>query len=193
MMTVEIKQVGSDVWEQRVVTAAPATIAFDYIIDFARHVEWERELLRVQPLNAQKGEYLKTYGTQPTGLVGRIFSRGLRVTCKLKEINRPQRIVWKQYRSHDASGPSSFQIVDFLITPSQQGSLIVVTRRFQGLEGITADVVTGFLSRLGPAFPGLRPDAVQQVLEGHPSRGPGPASLDCLKAILDGARGEARV
>jgi hypothetical protein len=53
---------------------------FDYIADFKKHLEWERELQTVQPLNRRMstadGRYLKTYGTPPTGFVDRIFARG---------------------------------------------------------------------------------------------------------------------
>jgi hypothetical protein len=205
-MTVEINQLGPDVWEQRVFTTAQPTWVFDYIADFQRHVEWERELLTVRPLNRRTREYLKTYGTRPTGLLGRIFSRGLRVTCVLRAVERPERIAWKQYRSRDASGPSGFQKLEFVITPSGYGSLIVLTRRFSGIEGIGADVVARFSSRWGQAFQGLpavvraaadvssgdRPglfstpdELIRHMLEGHPSRGPGPTSLERLKAILD--------
>jgi hypothetical protein len=184
---------------------------FDYIADFQRHAEWERELLTVQPTGAAGGGYLKIYGTRPTGLVGRIFSPGLKVTCNVKELVRPQRIVWKQYRSHQASGPNSFQTLELVIIPSGSGSLIVLTRRFHGIAGSGIDIVAGFSSRLGPILQGLPPElraaagrssgdgpglfstpdqVVRHALEGHPSRGPGPTSLERLKAILDG-RGRA--
>jgi hypothetical protein len=123
---------------------------FDYIANFPRHVEWERELLKVQELG-RRGDYLKTYGAQPKGFADRVFNRGLRVTCKLTDVDRPRRIAWRQYRSHDASGPSSFQQIEFAISQGRSGSLIVVTRRFSGNEGISADIVARFSSRLGPA------------------------------------------
>jgi uncharacterized protein YndB with AHSA1/START domain len=216
-MTVEINQLGPDVWEHRVFTTAPPTLVFDYLADFEKHVEWERELVAVKPLNRRTGHrggaYLKTYDTRPRGLVGRIFSRGLRVTCKLSEVERPERIVWKQYRSHQASGPSSFQRLELLITPSESGSLIVLTRRFSGMEGISVDTVARFSSRWGQALQGLPPEfrvaaggskggrpglfstpdeVVRHALDGHPSRGPGPTSLERLKAILDGGGRDAR-
>jgi hypothetical protein len=210
-MTVEIYQLGPDVWEHRVFTTAPPCGVFDYIVDFERHIEWEHELLTVKPCDGKTAmagaRYLKTYGTRPTGLVDRFFNRGHRVTCKLGEVQRPQRIVWKQYRSHDASGPSSFQGLDLIVTPRGSGSLIVLTRRFSGIEGSGADMVARFASRWGPVLQGLPPevraaagrpaddrpglfsspeDVIRHALDGHPSHGPGPTSLERLKAILDG-------
>ncbi len=131
-MTVETTQLGPDVWQNRVFTTAPPWVVFDYIADFEKHVDWERELLTV----------------------------------------------------------------------------IVLTRQFSGIEGIGADMVARFSARWGPAFQGLPPEVraaaggssgdrpglfsspdeiVRHLLEGHPSRGPGPTSLERLKAIIDGA------
>jgi hypothetical protein len=206
-MTVEVIHLGPDTWEQRVSTTAPPHAAFDYIADFVRHTEWERELLTVRPTGTAGRGYLKIYGTRPTGLLGRIFSPRLKVTCNMKEVLRPQRIVWKQYRSHQASGPNSFQALELVITPSGSGSLIVLTRRFQGITGSGIDMVARFSSHLGPILQDLPPeiraaagrssgdgpglfstpdDVVRHALEGHPSRGPGPTSLERLTAILDG-------
>jgi hypothetical protein len=206
-MTVEINQLAPDVWQQRVSTSAHPEDAFDYVADFGRHVEWERELLAVQPINRRTTKYLKTYGARPMGLLDRMFSRGLRVTCAVMAAERPERIIWRQYRSRDASEPSSFQKLQFVITPSGYGSLIVLTRWFSGIEGIGADLVSRFSSRWGQVFQGLPPEIraaaqgspserpglfstpdelVRQLLEGHPSRGPGPVSLERLRAILDG-------
>jgi hypothetical protein len=50
-MTVELNQLQPDVWEHRVFTTAHPMAVFDYIADFKKHVEWERELQTVQPLN----------------------------------------------------------------------------------------------------------------------------------------------
>src|SRR5947209_8505406 len=108
-MTVEVRQVGPGDWEQRVFSTSPPHAAFDYIADFSRHTEWEHELLTVQQTGAAGPAYLKTYGTRSSGLVGRIFSPGVKVTCKLTEVARPRRIVWKQYRSRTASGPDKRQ------------------------------------------------------------------------------------
>src|ERR1700746_2969828 len=94
-MIVEINQLGPNAWEQRVFTAAPPDLAFGYMADFDRHIEWEHELASVKPLGRRTGtigtRYLKTYDTRATGLVSRIFglSRGLRVTGTVKEIERP--------------------------------------------------------------------------------------------------------
>ena len=212
-MTVEIYQLGPDVWEQKIFTTAQPDLVFDYIADFDKHTEWEHELASVKPLNRPTGnggaKYLKTYGTRPTGLVGRIFHRGLRVTCTLNEIDRPRRLVWQQFRSHQASEPSSFQTVRLMITPSELGSLILLTRRFIGMDGTSIELVARFTSRWGQAFQGLPPnvratadrssadlpglftapaDIIRHALDGHPSRGPGPTSLERLKVILDGGR-----
>jgi hypothetical protein len=54
-MTVEINQLALDVWEHRVFTTARPTGVFDYIADFEKHVEWERELVAVKPLNRRTG------------------------------------------------------------------------------------------------------------------------------------------
>ena len=215
-MTVEIYQLGPEVWEQKIVTTAHPDLVFDYIADFDKHTEWEHELASVKPLNRPTGnaaaKYLKTYGTLPTGLVGRIFHRGLRVTSTLKEIDRPRRLVWQQFRSHQASEPSSFQTVQLVITPSEPGSLIMLTRRFIGTDGTSIDLVARFSSRWGQAFQGLPPhvraaadrssadvpglftppaNIIRRALDGHPSRGPGPTSLERLKVILDGGRASA--
>lgn len=212
-MTVEINQLQPDVWEHRVFTTAHPMAVFDYIADFKKHVEWERELQTVQPLNGRMStagaQHLKTYGTPPTGFVGRIFTRGLRVTCDITEFVRPKRIVWQQYCSHSASEPSSFQRLDLMIAPSQLGSMIVLTRRFTGMDASSAELVALYVPRLGKKLqelppevraagsrlaggPGGRPglfsssdDVVRQVLDNYPSRGPGPTSLLRLKEILD--------
>ena len=127
--------------------------------DFEQHVEWERELLTVKPLNRRAGnaggEYLKTYGNRPTGLLGLILASGQRVICRLRELERPGRIVWQQYRSHQASTPFGFQELEIVITPSDSGSLIVLTRRCSGTEGIGADMVARPLVALGPGPPTL--------------------------------------
>jgi|SRR6516162_309869 hypothetical protein len=212
-MIVEINQLGPNAWEQRVFTAARPDLVFDYMADFDRHIEWEHELASVKPLSRRTGttgtKYLKTYDTRATGLVSRTFgfSRGLRVTCIVKEIDRPHRLVWKQFRSHQASEASGFQKLELVITPSNTGTMIVLTRRFSGVEGISADLVARFSSRWGKTFQGLpsevraaaggspgdRPgpfstpdEIIRHMLDGHPSRGPGPTSLERLKTILDG-------
>src|SRR5262245_45726233 len=209
-MTVDIHQLGPDLWEQRLVTTAQPDRAFDYIANFEKHIDWERELVSVKSLKGRTGrgaKYVKTYVTRPAGLIGRIFSSRLRVTCLVREVERPWRIAWKQYRSHQASAPSGFQRLEFVITPHGSGSLIVLTRRFTGSEAISADAIARFSSRWGRAFQGLPPEVraaagsgsgdrpgpfsmpgelVRQSLDGHPSRGPGPTSLERLKAILDG-------
>ena len=212
-MSVEIYQLGPDVWEQRFVTTAQPNRVFDYIVDFERHVDWEHELMAVEPMNRRAGtaggDYLKTYGTRPTSLVERIFASRQRVTCTLTEVDRPHRIVWKQVRSHQAVEPSSFQKLDLVITPSAPGSLIVLTRRFIGIEGTSIDLVARFSSRWGQALSGLPPEVraaagasagdrpglfstpdevVQHALDGHSSRGPGPTSFERLNAILDRKR-----
>jgi hypothetical protein len=217
-MTVEINHLQPDVWEHRVLTTAPPTAVFDYIADFKKHIEWERQLQTVEPLNRRMstagGQYLKTYGTAPTGFVARIFARGLRVTCNVTELVRPKRIAWNQYCSHSASEPTSFQTVDLMITPNQMGSLMVLTRRFTGMDASSAELVAMYMPRLDQLLQGLPPevraagsrlaggstgrpglfsssdDVVRRVLDGYPSRGPGPTSLLRLNAILDG--GEIR-
>jgi Polyketide cyclase / dehydrase and lipid transport len=205
-MTVHVTQLGPETWQQRFSTTAPPETAFDYIADFQRHPEWERELLSVQPRGAAGRGYLKIYGTRATGLAGRIFSPRLKVTCKVKEVARPRRIVWRQYRSGQASGPNSFQKLELVITPSKSGSLIVLTRWFLGTVGSGIEMATRISSRFGPVLQGLPPEVraagatssgggpelfsmpdevVRRALEGHPSRGPGPTSLEHLKANLD--------
>lgn len=213
-MTVEINQVRPDVWEHRISTTAHPMAVFDYVADFNKHPEWERELQTVTPLSRRGsttgGQHLKTYGSPPTGFVGRIFARGLQVTCNVTELVRPTRIVWTQYRSHSASGPTSFQKVELMITPSGLGSLIVLTRRFTGIDASSAELVAMYMPRLAQTLQGLRQevraagsrlaggaggrpglfsasdDVLRRALDGYPSRGPGPTSLLRLKVILDG-------
>jgi hypothetical protein len=212
-MAVEIYQRGPEVWEQRAGTAATLWTVFDYIADFGMHVDWERDLLSVKVFEHRTGvpgaNYLKTYGTRAKGPFGRMFNRGHRVTCKLRQAQRPHHIAWRQYRSHQAAGPSSFQQVDFAITPNGTGSLIVLTRMFSGDEGISSDMVARYASGFGQLLHNLPPELraaagrsagnrpglfsspeeiVWHMLEGHPSHGPGPSSLERLIAILDGLR-----
>ncbi|WP_102145956.1 SRPBCC family protein [Mycobacterium hubeiense] len=199
-MSVEINQLGPEVWEQRLITSAPPAVVFEHVADFERHLQWERELLSVRPpgrrLATVGAQYVKTYGTRPASRLGRVFSRGFRVTCVLKVVEPPQRIVWKQYRAHDVSGPSTFQDVEFVVTPSGVGSLVVVIRRLRGMEGSSVDLVARFFSSQWgqslqhlPARPGmfLAPDEyIRRALDGYASRGPGPSSLERLGAVLDG-------
>ena len=188
-------------------------MVFDYVADFPRHVDWERDLLSVKVFGHGPGvpgaKYLKTYGKPAKGPVGRMFNRGHRVTCKVGQAERPHRIGWRQYRSHEAAGPSSFQQVDFAITPNGTGSQIVLTRMFSGNEGISSDMVARYASGFGQLLHNLPPELrgaagrsagerpglfsspdeiVRHMLEGHPAHGPGPTSLERLIAILDGHR-----
>ena len=70
-MVVEIYQRGPEVWEQRAFSAATPWLVFDYVADFGRHVEWERDLLSVNVFGHGPGvpgaEYLKTYGKPAKG------------------------------------------------------------------------------------------------------------------------------
>lgn len=106
-------------------------------------------------------------------------------------------------------GPSSFQQVDFAITPNGSGSSIVLTRMFSGNEGISGDMVARYASGFGNLLHNLPPELraaagksagdrpglfsssgeiVRHMLKGHPSHGPGPSSLERLVVILNGHR-----
>ena len=131
-----------------------------------------------------------------------MFSPPLRVTCNVTAVDpSAARLAWKQHVSHRASGPASFQNIDALVTPSDAGSRLVVTRELVGTEGIGVDMVARFSAGLGDRLQALPPETAEAVgrlfgsghhddltrraLDGHPSRGPGPTSLERLQAILD--------
>jgi hypothetical protein len=202
---VAIRQLKPQVWEQAVTVRAAAPDVFRYLVDFERHREWELELQEVRHTHGRPGEsgaeYVKTYGDRPPGFLRRLFSPPLRVTCKVTAVDSPVRLAWKQHVSHRASGPASFQDIDVLVTPSDAGSLLVVTRELVGTEGLGVDLAARFSASLGDRLQALRPenaeavgrltggirheDVARRALDGHPSRGPGPTSLERLQAILD--------
>lgn len=203
-MAVAIRQVGPQVWEQAVAVGAAAPDVFRYLADFERHREWELELQDVRLSHGRPGEsgaeYVKTYGKRPPGLLRRMFSPPLRVTCKVTAVDpSATRLAWKQHVSHRASGPASFQNIDVVVTPTHVGSQVLVMRELVGTEGVSVDLVSRLSTRLDD-LQALRPEAAEAVgrmtgggrqvdltrraLDGHPSRGPGPTSLDRLQAIL---------
>lgn len=205
-MAVAIRQLGPQVWEQAVTVRAAAPDVFRYLADFERHREWELELQDVRHTHGRPGEsgaeYVKTYGEPRPGLLRRMFSPPLRVTCKVTAVDPPAaRLAWKQHVSHRASGPASFQNIEVLVTPSDAGSRLVVTRELVGTEGIGVDMVSRFSARLGDRLQAVPPenaeavgrmmgggrheDLTRRALDGHSSRGPGPTSLERLQAILD--------
>lgn len=204
-MAVAIRQLKPQVWEQAVTVRAAAPDVFRYLVDFERHREWELELQEVRRTHGRPGEsgaeYVKTYGERSPGLLRRMFSPPLRVTCKVTAIDPPARLAWKQHVSHRASGPASFQDIDVLVTPRDAGSLLVVTRELVGTEGLGVDLASRFSTSLGDRLQAVAPenaeavgrltggnrpeDFTRRALDGHPSRGPGPTSLERLQAILD--------
>lgn len=204
-MAVAIRQLGPQVWEQAVEVGAAAPDVFGYLAAFERHREWELELQDVRHTHGHPGgrgaEYVKTYGEPSPGLLRRMFSPPLRVTCKITAVDpSAARLAWKQHVSHRASGPASFQDIDVRVTPSDGGSLLVVTRELVGTEGIGVDMVSRFAAGLGDRLQAVPPenaeavarltgglrqeDLTRRALDGHPSRGPGPMSLERLQAIL---------
>lgn len=207
-MTVEITHLEPDLWQHRLTVAAAPPAVFGYLVDVRRHVDWEPELRDVDVAGGEPvGHHttcVKTYGSAPSGLVDRIFSKPLRVTCRFTAVEPTTRIAWKQHISHRASGADGFQNIDVRITPHGAGCEIVVLRRLSGMDGSTAELVSRFSARLGdqlramapegeagrlggigPTTPLVTGDVTRRVLDGHPSRGPGPTALEHLKAILD--------
>lgn len=200
-MTVEITHLEPDLWQHRLTVAASPPAVFGYLVDVRRHVDWEPELREVDVAGAPVGPgttCVKTYGKAPSGFFDRIFSKPLRVTCRFTAVEPTTRIAWKQHISHRASGPDGFQNIDVRIAPHGTGSEIVVLRRLSGIDGSSAELVSRFSARLGDqlramapegqagALPGIGAlDMTRRVLDGHPSRGPGPTALERLKAILD--------
>jgi polyketide cyclase/dehydrase/lipid transport protein len=204
-VAVAIRQVGPQLWEQAVAVGAATPEVFRYLADFERHREWELELQDVRLSHGRPGEsgaeYLKTYGERPTGLLRRMFSSPLRVTCQLTAVDPSAgRLAWKQHVSHRTSGPASFQNIDVVVTPSDAGSQVVVRRELVGTDGMSVDLVSRFSAGLGDRLQAMPPETAEAVgrmigggrqedltrraLDGHPSRGPGPTSLDRLQAIL---------
>ena len=208
-MTVGIRQLEPQVWEVRLTVGAAVPDVFGYVLDFERHPEWELELQAVRLTHGRPGEigaaYVKTYGKRPPGLLQRIFAPPLRVTCTVVAVERPTRMAWKQHMSRRSSGPSSFQNIEVLVSPHDSGSLLVVTRELIGSEGASVDLAARFSTGLGDRLQALPPDAAavvgriagggqsdplvpedltRRALDGHPSRGPGPTSLERLQAIL---------
>lgn len=195
----------SEAWEQAVAVSAAAPDVFRYFADFERHREWELELQDVRLLRGRPGEsgavYVKTYGERPAGFLRRMLSPPLQVTCTVTAVDpSAARLLWKQHVSHRASGPTSFQNIDVAVIPSDAGSRVVVRRELVGADGMSVDLVSRFSTRLGDRLQGLAPenaeavgrmvgggrpeDLIRRALDGHPSRGPGPTSLERLRAIL---------
>jgi hypothetical protein len=201
-MAVEVRQLRPQAWELRLTVGAAGPAVFAYLLDFGRHPEWEHELRAVALTHGRPSAvgatYVKTYGERPAGFLRRMFSSPLRVTCRITAVDPPGHLAWKQHMSHRSSGPSSFQDVDVVISPHGSGSQLVVTRDLVGTEGMSADLVARFSTRLGDVLsalppdgvgPGVRPgagDLVRRALDGHPSRGPGPTSLERLQVRLGG-------
>jgi hypothetical protein len=192
-VAVGIRQLGPQRWELRLLVGAGAPDVFGYLLAFERHPEWEHELQAVRATGGRPGTvgavYVKTYGARPAGgLLGRLVGPApIRATCTITAVEPPTRLAWKQHLSHRAAGPSSFQHVDVAVLPQAAGCELVVTRELVGMEGAGADVSAGLAARFaGLGLAGaMPPDVVaRQTLDGHPSRGPGPTSLDRLQAIL---------
>jgi hypothetical protein len=194
-VAVGIRQLGPQVWEQRLTVSAAVPDVFGYLLDFERHPEWELELQAVKLTHGRSGGagavYVKTYGKRPPGRFQRMFSSPLRATCKVTAVEPPARLAWKQHLSHRAAGPSSFQNIEMVVSPCDSGSLLVVTRELVGSEGAGVDLASAFSTRFGDRLqalsagaPGTAADLSRYALDGFPSRGPGPTSLERLEAVF---------
>jgi hypothetical protein len=217
-MSIDIKEVKHGTWELSFSTGAAMSAVFDYVIDFERHVEWEEQLLEVKRLGRKAREsgakYLKTYGTRPTGIMGRLFWTPTRIDCKIKVVDRPHRIAWEQQLWRDQTSESFYyQDVELLLSSAGRGCEARFVRRLMSDDAVTADFAMGAHNLMSSLFrqippemkdklteqhklryPGRAvPNALEmtsgevagQLLEGLPIRGPGSRSLTRLKAVLD--------
>src|SRR4051812_26164792 len=161
-MTISVRHVSANTWELSFRSNARVERAFEYLVAFERHVEWEEQLTEVERLRAAHGaagaSYVKTYGARPAGLLRRLFWRPVRVDCTITAVERPKLIAWGQQLWRDQPSEGYYwQDVEVRITPDGDGCRVTFTRHLMPDDSFSLATVTkayGFIqSRLGQLPP----------------------------------------
>jgi hypothetical protein len=165
--------------------------AFDYIVDFKRHPEWQPTLTEVvgiweSPLS-KKGSFRQVFGVKPSGWRG-IFFNPEEVICTISDLERPGLISWTETRK-DSEGGKSDRIMRFMIEAQPEGSRIELQCAFYSLP----DWVGKLQSRLiSPSRLSTLESRMEKATFGATKSltDPVKAAMDRLNQRLDHFRGE---
>lgn len=191
-MAVEVTRIDGRTWQFALSTAAPPARAFDFVLDFARHGEWETGLIETRLLSGRAGEagarYVKSYGQRPSGFFSRLFWKPDLVDCVITEVDLGRRIVWQQdpriFEDSEAA-----QVFDVRVEPDGRGSWLLLRRQLtsdQAAAMATVATVRAWHQRPLNRMPA---EARQRLLEWMAARSG--EDLDVVKAGFSASDDEA--
>jgi hypothetical protein len=160
-------------------------------------------------------KYLKTYGQRPSGFLQRFFWNPTRVLSRLKATESPSRIAWTQEIWRSTSDSDYVQDFELRLTPDRGGCSVQLTRHLIADDAVSAEFFMGMYGRFNKVFSNVPPamkerlrvehqarypgipvrasfdvpaeEAMGELMENLPVRGPGSRSLERLKTLLDNA------
>lgn len=213
-MTVDVQEIGPSSWALAFSTRVRCELAYAYVVDLSRHHEWEENLVAVASAGGSVGQqgarYQKTYGPVPKGL-SRLFSKPRRVDCEIDLAEAPYRLHWRQRYIQGASDGYNFQRFELTLTPQEWGCRFSLLRKPSSGDVGTIQAITAMQQWMGDRLDQMPPEQREQArrmlggdgtggpnmvsmsqgelagraLEGVAARGPGQASLERLRTILD--------
>jgi hypothetical protein len=149
-LTVDVTRVDGRTWQLAFAATAPPARAFDLVLDFPRHGEWELALMETRLLSGRAGEvgarYVKSYGQPPAGFFARLFWKPDLVDCVITAVDRGRRIVWQQDPRLSEDSDAA-QLFDFRVEPQGHGCRVLLRRQFAAAEADGVDRVAAARAR----------------------------------------------